>query len=385
MKSLHFFKDKKNTVFNNLDSAYKAAAFDITAYGQQLKDTRELINYSFILTNPRNRIIYSEIRKASPFYYVGELAWYLSKSCNLDFISYYSTAWNKMSDDGETLNSAYGARIYGNGNHASRFVHFNQYNHVIELLKADKHSRQAVIHIKTPSCKKTKDEVCTLSLQFLIRESIIPEKSELHCITNMRSNDLKWGSPYDIYFFTFLQEQIYNRLCMQYPDLLLGNYFHNAASLHIYNRDANMFRDILTDKTIDSERSNFDSEDITGYIDDVQIDRFLDIEKTIRLSDDNKLLEEIVHNAILLYQQNVKRSIVHNAIFLYQQNVKRSKTAEIQTGERAILNMILVLVCFKYFKADKLFSTKLASDFFHKYKNLFSDQYQVLINQYLRG
>jgi thymidylate synthase len=181
--------------------------------------TRELINTSIVITNPRDRIVTCLERKFDLGYAFGELAWYLSKRNDLNTMAYYSKMMNYMSDDGKTLNSAYGYRIFGK----HEKIGFNQFENVINLLKEDKDSRQAIIHLHTPNNQKTKDEVCTLTLQFIVREN------KLHMIVNMRSNDLVLGFPYDVFSFTMFQEIMANELGLD-----LGDYCHNVGSLHYY-------------------------------------------------------------------------------------------------------------------------------------------------------
>lgn len=180
---------------------------------------KEIINASICIKNPRARYIYDSDRNTSFAYAFGELCWYLRGVNDLESIRYYSKFYNRITDDGKTVNSAYGYRIYGH--HPQ--IEFNQWERCKELLKNDPDSRQAIIHIHTPNNKPTKDEVCTLTLQFLIRNG------KLHMITNMRSNDVVFGFTYDVFCFTALQELMAEELGVD-----LGYYYHNAASLHIY-------------------------------------------------------------------------------------------------------------------------------------------------------
>ena len=48
----------------------------------------------------------------------------------------------------------------------------------------------------------------------------------------MRSNDVWWGVPYDVFQFTFLQIQL-----AQVLGLEPGVYTHQAGSFHLYDRD----------------------------------------------------------------------------------------------------------------------------------------------------
>ena len=181
--------------------------------------TGEIINAVTVIDDPKDNLVTSPIRKLSHKYAIGELLWYLSGSNKLDAIANYSKAWNKLSDDGETVNSAYGHRIF------EKFG-FDQWEHVKELLKADPNSRQAVIHIKEPNPEKTKDLPCTVALQYFIRDG------KLYATTYMRSNDIWLGFPYDVFTFTCLQIKMAFELGVG-----IGSYTHIAGSLHLYSRN----------------------------------------------------------------------------------------------------------------------------------------------------
>ena len=181
--------------------------------------TGEIINAITVIDDPKDNLVTSPIRKLSHKYAIGELLWYLSGSNKLDAIANYSKAWNKLSDDGETVNSAYGHRIF------EKFG-FDQWEHVKGLLKADPNSRQAVIHIKEPNPEKTKDLPCTVALQYFIRDG------KLYATTYMRSNDIWLGFPYDVFTFTCLQIKMAFELGVG-----IGSYTHIAGSLHLYSRN----------------------------------------------------------------------------------------------------------------------------------------------------
>lgn len=187
---------------------------------------REVLNMSVEIKDPRKRVLSLPIRNISLPFEFGELCWYLSARNDVGMMEYYSKKMSSFSDDGETLNSAYGYRIFGH----HKDLPFNQWEHVVNQLKADRESRQAVIHLHTPNDKKTKDEVCTLGLQFLIRDG------KLDMIVNMRSNDIVWGFTYDVFSFTTFQELMANEL-----EVEVGTYYHNAASMHIYEKDFGYF------------------------------------------------------------------------------------------------------------------------------------------------
>lgn len=179
----------------------------------------EILNSITVIEDPTQGFVDSPDRNLSIRYAIGELMWYLSGSNQLSSIQPYSKFWNQLSDDGETLNSAYGHRIY------TKFG-FDQWEHVKEILRNDPLSRQAVIHIKDADNTPTKDLPCTLNLQFHLREG------QLHMTASMRSNDIWLGFPFDVFCFTSLQIKMAMELGVK-----VGEYTHFAGSLHLYERN----------------------------------------------------------------------------------------------------------------------------------------------------
>ena len=129
--------------------------------------------------------------------------------------------WNRISDDGVTNNSAYGYLI-------QKKHGFNQFVKIIELLQKDPNTRRAVINLNTPNERviETKDEPCTISLQFFVRDG------KVDLTTVMRSNDIWFGLTFDIIYFTELQKWVADFLGYEY-----GTYTHFAGSFHTYERD----------------------------------------------------------------------------------------------------------------------------------------------------
>lgn len=194
-------------------------------------NTRELQNVQFTINDISNTIL--TIRDISLSYACGELLWYLNGSEELQFINKFGSLWNKMTDDGETVNSAYGNIImYRHG--------FNQAEQIVDILQRDPNSRRAVININVPHNRKseTNDEPCTICLVFTIRNN------KLNCTAVMRSNDIFFGTPYDVIFFTTMQKLIANAL-----NIKTGTYTHFTTSLHVYDRDIQKVKTIIKNKT----------------------------------------------------------------------------------------------------------------------------------------
>jgi thymidylate synthase len=169
------------------------------------------------LTNPRARLSHTE-RKGKVFSGLGELLWYLAKSNDLEFISYYIEQYRKESEDGATVYGAYGPRLFGlRGN--------DQFERVLDLLGRKPGSRRAVIQLfDADDLRGQRKEIpCTCTLQFMVRGG------RLELVAAMRSNDAFKGLPHDVFSFTMIQE-ILARILGHEP----GAYTHFVGSLHLY-------------------------------------------------------------------------------------------------------------------------------------------------------
>lgn len=203
----------------SIDEIYLNLCTSLLADGKRVANTRELNNVMVELTDITKNIV--SIRGISPSYLFGEMLWYFTGRRDTKFISKFSKFWDRISDDGINANSAYGYLIH-------KAFGFDQVEKVIDILKADPNSRRAKININTPreNVDTTLDEPCTMFLDFMIRDG------KLNCTAVMRSNDIWFGFPYDVAFFTELQKMIADKLEVGY-----GAYTHFACSLHMYDKD----------------------------------------------------------------------------------------------------------------------------------------------------
>lgn len=216
-------------VADNADEAFEHWWSLLTFDGaKRIQDSRdglvvdEVINAVTVIKDPTRCIMKNNIRKMPMRYAVGELLWYLSGNNKLSAIQKFTKAWDRMSDDGETVNSNYGYCLM------HKFG-FNQIEQALTQLRDNQSSRQVVLHIKEARNlidNPTKDLNCTVCLQLFIRDG------KLYMTTYMRSNDLWMGFPYDVFQFTCLQILLAMELNVE-----LGTYTHIAGSLHLYERD----------------------------------------------------------------------------------------------------------------------------------------------------
>lgn len=209
--------------------------------GEELYGTKELNNYMVKIEDPNHTV--ATIRNLPLSYLCGELVWYWSGHNDLEFISLFSNFWKHISDDGKTNNSAYGYLIH-------KAHGFDQLDMVVEMLKENPNNRRAVININYPDKNRnritTKDEHCTLALQFLVRDN------KVMMTTIMRSNDLYFGFSFDVPYFTSLQKYVAESLGLE-----MGTYTHFATSMHIYERDFDKFEKVIN-KQVEESPYSFD-------------------------------------------------------------------------------------------------------------------------------
>lgn len=206
-------------VYSTFAKAWADIANDVITKGILFGDTYELKPYSFCVENTGESLDLVG-RRADVVYFTKEVDLFWRGVNSLPDFADASKFWNKISDDGETVNSAYG--------YISQIKFgFNQIDTIVNLLKHDKFTRRAVININfaNPNVETTKDEPCTICYHFIFRE-----KLELHVY--MRSNDIWYGLPYDVPLNLEILKEVSKR-----TGLPAGNYYHTTTSMHAYMKD----------------------------------------------------------------------------------------------------------------------------------------------------
>lgn len=206
---------------------------------------------------PRERVLLNQARDANPYFHMYESLWMLAGRNNLAPLEYYVSTFGQFSDDGKTLNGAYGHRW----RYATKVVpaqeetQFNelvdtleyrsvdQLSVLIDHLKANPTSRRAVLqmwNVEDDLLKvdSSRDVCCNLSVMFSLRETpynapVGVEDNGRTCldmtVTN-RSNDLIWGTlGANAVHFSFLQE--YMACCL---GVEVGVYNQFSNNQHVY-------------------------------------------------------------------------------------------------------------------------------------------------------
>lgn len=175
------------------------------------------------------------------FFAIMEAAWILSGSNKLSPLEETINNYHKFSDDKETLNGAYGYRIFNT-------FGFNQLEAVIEELRNKPNSRRAVISLYSANDlnkSESLDIPCNLSILFKIRSN----KLEMTVLN--RSNDAYKGIPYNLFVFRAIQYYVAKHL-----NLNLGEQRHFTDSLHLYEEDFTKVSRII--ESVSLERVNIE-------------------------------------------------------------------------------------------------------------------------------
>lgn len=205
-------------------------------------NTIELLNPVIVLADPTKRLFYSEHRSYSLIYGIVEAYMLFNKTNSVKPFAMFNPKILEYSDDGATINSAYGS-------HIAEYIPT-----IVNKLRYDRDTRQAVLNIYTSKygISDTKDVPCTLALHFLIRDGA------LNLTVYMRSNDLFWGFQYDVFMFTTLQEVIAYDL-----GIPIGTYTHCPTSLHVYNYHWDMFYKMRPKSIVEVPSISFNT-DVSG-------------------------------------------------------------------------------------------------------------------------
>ncbi|WP_161790142.1 thymidylate synthase [Streptacidiphilus carbonis] len=185
-----------------------------SSFGQSARATLELVGHAFRLEDPQAVLIDRPSRPINVPYVFANTLWATSRSDLVEDIGYWNSRAPSFSDDGRTVRSAAGPRVFG-----------GQFQSALKRLRDDPSTRRAVIILLTPDdlMADTRDIPCTCSLQLIIR------KSRLEAVATMRSQSAVMVMPYDIPLLTSIQ-------CIAAAELGIepGSFVHFSSSLHVY-------------------------------------------------------------------------------------------------------------------------------------------------------
>lgn len=228
--------------FDTLDELWLNAAYLVFNHGVRMESrdgpTWDYSGFCARLKDPTAHFMFNPARRMSPSYAAAEFIWYLSGEDDIARILPYAPQYERFANDG-IAHGAYGKRwladedaTYQCAKDRTTIPHRTQLDALCALLAVKADSRQAILTCWNAGdllyglLGTVKDIPCTLTLQFRVVDG------KLNLITNMRSNDIWLGLPYDVFCFTSLQMLVASEL-----GLSLGWYQHQAGSLHCYARN----------------------------------------------------------------------------------------------------------------------------------------------------
>ena len=234
----------------NFSNQFIDTIIDIESNGD-VSQPRDLkvkeLQFGHIAIDPTRPIADFEARGFNWKYLAGEMAWYLKKDRDVDYIGQFSGFWSNITNPNTNeINSNYGSLVFNK----------EQFGWAVDSLLKDKNSRQAIMFFNQPKFQfeGNKDFVCTMYANFFIRNN------KLNMKIQMRSNDIFYGLTFDAPFFSFLHQSVYLILKDQYPDLELGIYHHSADNIHFYERHFELAQQIKTNR-MSSEGHTFELKD----------------------------------------------------------------------------------------------------------------------------
>lgn len=195
-------------------------------------DTKELPMVQFHVMNPLDRYITVPGRAVHIPAQIYETMWVLSGSNDISVLKEYLPKAPDFSDDGVTWRAGYGPRLRSFGTNR-----VDQLKKVVDLLREDPNTRQAVISIFDGNIDHTvsKDIPCNNWLHFINRGG----KLNLHVAT--RSNDIMWGwSGINNFEWSVLLE-----IVAYLTDLNVGPITYSISSIHVYDRHFNKAQRII--------------------------------------------------------------------------------------------------------------------------------------------
>jgi len=249
--SISNLSQQKNLIGHTIDDLVLKGIKYIKAKGKPFKARAgsglQAYGVSYTLLNPRNRL--HSIRKpVSIRYLCREFLAYFKGSLDVDQgLSQASRFWKTLIDKNNKVNSNYGYYVFHQK--VPEYGNKTQYQWCIANLLKNPDSRKAFININQVWHKtsETKDFPCTIGMQFFVKEN------KLCCSVFSRSTDIYTGLPYDMGFFSFVTELLYQDLKEQLPKekgdkLALGYVTMKTNFTQIYDKTRDQALQLLKKK-----------------------------------------------------------------------------------------------------------------------------------------
>lgn len=173
-------------------------------------------------SHSRERVLFYPMRDANPYFHLMESFWMLAGKNEVDWISKYNGRMSSYSDDGVTINGAYGYRW-------KNWFGKDQLEIAVHRLLHYENDRRTVVSMWDPikdfSKENTgKDHPCNTQIMFWVRNNT------LNMTVCNRSNDMIWGAyGANAVHMSVLLEYMAARI-----DCAVGTYYQFSNNLHAY-------------------------------------------------------------------------------------------------------------------------------------------------------
>lgn len=212
----------------NVHQALPEACFTLNCHGVQRESRNgRVIVLPMPLTTlyerPRERVLFHPERDANPFFHFFESLWMLAGRNDVAYVEQYAKNMRSFSDDGETLNGAYGHRW-------RKFFVKDQLKVISRALKKNPADRRQVLTMWS-SCadlgSDSKDVPCNTQAYFQRGPA-----GELNLMVCNRSNDLIWGA--------YGANAVHFSVLLEYMARLIGcevgGYWQVSMNTHVYEQ-----------------------------------------------------------------------------------------------------------------------------------------------------
>lgn len=221
----------KIIVSENPDQALLAGLLHLEANGIRSESRNGTVVVSptpvvTVNTKPRQRVMFNARRDANPFFHLFESIWMLAGRNDVAFPAMYAKQLELYSDDGETLNGAYGYRW-------RQHFDYDQLELIIEELTTNPTSRRCVLAMwdgqldLESATTGSKDVPCNTHIYFNVQPG---DQGPVDMTVCCRSNDAVWGAHgANVVHFSFLLEYVAQSIGRP-----VGYMYQYSNNYHIY-------------------------------------------------------------------------------------------------------------------------------------------------------
>lgn len=253
------------------------------------------------IISPWERVLFNPIRDANPFFHAMEFVWMMAGSNDAEWISMFNKRMMEYADDG-VLRGAYGWR-WSNPQ--------DQIKSVIELLKRDPNTRQAVLSMwdvlyDGPQAQSS-DRPCNTHIYFR------RNGSSLNMTVCNRSNDFIWGMMgSNAVHMTMLHE-----LVSRAVGLKQGIY-------RVFTNNLHMYTDLPNYKALTTNRDPYDFYNYGGDLETTQLLQPWETWEDFRMD-----CEVLVNGGELLGKEMITHWMATTGIFIHDAYLFKERRSEL--------------------------------------------------------